>query len=129
MACKRVSARRRVENRIIETSGRAPTLFWLDAGEFDHLGPRAACAVVKSPRLKRGEKVRKLGTIRVFDVRQERLDRMLLDLDHGFDETAKEGFPIGHPCHWTAVFVDFFYQSRRGCRSDSFVTRLECEYV
>lgn len=87
------------------------------------------CAVVKSQGLKKGEKVEKLGTIRVKDVRREFLDRMLSDLDYGFAETVREGFPPPHPWYWPTVFVDGFCNSHKGCAPDSIVTRIEYDYV
>src|SRR5690348_13365785 len=62
-------------------------------------------AVVKCQGLKSGEKVEKITLLRVLDVRREPLRRMLDDLDYGFAETAREGFPQPHPWHWPSVFV------------------------
>src|SRR5262245_36114563 len=87
------------------------------------------CGVVKSQGLRKGEKVEKLGMIRVVDVRREFLDRLTADLDYGFAETAREGFSIAHPWHWPSVFVAAFCGSHKGCKPDSIVTRIEYEYL
>jgi hypothetical protein len=87
------------------------------------------CAVVKSQGLKKGEQVQRLATVRVVDVRREFLDRLTADLDYGFAETSREGFPEGHPLHWPSEFVDFFCKSHKGCTPTSFVTRIEFGYT
>lgn len=86
-------------------------------------------AVVKCQGLKKGEKVEPIASIRVTDVRRQFLDRLTSDLEYGFAETTKEGFPEGHPMHWPSEFVAFFCRSHKGCMPDSFVTRIEFEYV
>jgi hypothetical protein len=52
--------------------------------------------VEKGQGLKKGEKIKPLGLIRVLDVRREPLRRMVDDTDYGFQEVAKEGFE-NHP--------------------------------
>ena len=54
---------------------------------------------------------------------------MLDDLYYGFDETRRERFPEGHPYHSPNLFVAFFCGSHKGCQPDSFVTRLEYEFL
>lgn len=85
-------------------------------------------AVVKSQGLKKGEKVERITTIRVRDVRREFLDRLAADLDYGFAETTREGFPEGHPWHWPSEFIAFFCRSHK-CQPTDLVTRIEYEYV
>lgn len=85
-------------------------------------------AVVKSQGLKKGEKVERLATIRVKDARRELLDRLTADLDYGFAETAREGFPESDERHWPSEFIAFFCRSHK-CKPDEMVTRIEFEYV
>lgn len=79
-------------------------------------------AVKKAMGLKKGEKVERLGLIRVVDVRRERL-REMIDRDdgYGFDECRREGFPHYSP----PMFVEFFCKGHRGCIPGSTVTRIE----
>lgn len=95
---------------------------WINAKVGDVL-----CAVKKGMGLKKGEQIERLGQIRLVDVRREPLRRMLDDLDYGFAETIREGFPLGHPYHWPSEFVEFFCGSHKGCIPGSVVTRLEFE--
>jgi hypothetical protein len=85
-------------------------------------------ACVKCMGLKPGEKIERLGLIRVVSVRQEALNVIAADLGYGFDETTKEGFPFGHGKHWPSEFVDMFCRSM-GCDPDAEVTRIEFEYM
>lgn len=87
------------------------------------------CAVEKSQGLKKGEKVKKLGMIRVKDVRREALKRMLDDLNYGFAETTREGFPEPRPFHYPDSFVEFFCKSHKGVTPESVITRIEFERV
>jgi hypothetical protein len=85
------------------------------------------CGIVKGRGLKKGERVERLGTIRVLDVRREPL--VALGLEHnearyGYDEVAREGFPDLSP--WE--FIDMSC-SLNGCRPEDMVTRIEFEYV
>jgi hypothetical protein len=86
-------------------------------------------AVVKCQGLKKGEKIEKLATIRVTDVRRQFLDRLTGDLTYGFAETTREGFPEGHPYHWPSAFIEFFCASHKGCKPHSWITRIEFEYI
>lgn len=87
------------------------------------------CAVVKSQGLKKGEKVERLGMIRVVDLRRERLARMTDELDYGLEECKREGFPPPHPMSFPSVFVEEFCKSHRGCYPNRLITRIEYEYV
>ena len=82
-------------------------------------------AVKKGMGLKKGEKIEVLGQILITNVRREKLARMTDDLDYGFAETVREGFPEGHPYHWPSEFVDFFCKSHRGCYPNKDITRIE----
>ena len=97
---------------------------WLKAKAGDEL-----CAVKKCMGFRPGETVERLGVIRLVSVRREPLRAMLDNLEYGFDETRREGFPDGHPNSWPSVFVEFFCRSHKGCHPDSIITRLEFERV
>jgi len=97
---------------------------WLHAKAGD-----IVCGVLKSQGLKPGEKIERLGGILLTDVRREPLRRLTDDLDYGFAETTREGFPEGHPLHWPSEFVTFFCDSHKGCEPDSPVTRIEYGYL
>lgn len=86
-------------------------------------------AVKKAMGLKKGEKVEVLGMIHVTEISREPLRRMLDDLEYGFRETAREGFPEGHPLHWPSEFVEFFCRGHKGCTPDSIVTRIGFERI
>jgi len=83
----------------------------------------------KCQGLKPGEELERLHVIRVTDVRRELLERLVLDLDYGFIETEKEGYPAPHPKHLPSEFIVFFCGSHKGCTAQSFVTRIEFEFV
>ena len=103
--------------------------------------------IVKGQGLKKGERVEKIGgPIRVISVRQELLMRMTTDVDYGFAETTREGFPVGHDKHWPSLFIEMFCNSHRvivslpnpvwhqrgetrSVRPDDTVTRIEFEYT
>jgi len=87
------------------------------------------CGVKKGMGLRPGEKIERLGMIRVVKVTTEPLRRLTDDLNYGFAETTHEGFPEGHPLHWPSAFVDFFCRSHKGCTPDSMITRIEYEYA
>lgn len=87
------------------------------------------CAVEKSQGLGKGGKIKRLGMIRVKDARREKLSAMTENLDYGFAETTREGFPEGHPKHWPSEFVAFFCASHKGVVPDSIVTRIEFERI
>src|SRR5579871_3087489 len=75
---------------------------WLDAKAGDVL-----CAVEKGMGLGKGGKVKRLGMIRLKDVRQEPLRRMTDDEAYGRAECRREGFPGMEP----SEFVEFFRKS------------------
>ncbi len=83
----------------------------------------------KCQGLGKGGKIKTLGLIRVTDVRQESLFRMVEDLDYGFAETVAEGFDRPHPNFWPGTFVELFCASHRGCTPQTEVTRIQFEYV
>jgi hypothetical protein len=75
--------------------------------------------------LKKGEKIKQLGAIRVTDVRRENLDLMLAVRAYGRNECVAEGFP-----DMTAdQFVEMFCKSHRPCEPHWRVTRIEYEYL
>lgn len=74
--------------------------------------------------LKKGEKVTRLGPIRLLSVRREPLQRMIDDPDYGRQEAILEGFPDMDGLAFVAFFV------RKNCvHPSSLVTRLEFEYI
>lgn len=81
--------------------------------------------VVKGMGLKPGEKVERLGAIRVVSVRQEELQAMTRAPDYGFRECVLEGFPTMSPNDFVAMFCS----SHKGCTPSTLVTRIEFEYV
>lgn len=77
-------------------------------------------AIEKGQGLKKGEKVRKLGLIRVASVRRE----MLAEILFNDGDVYREGFP-----HMTAEqFVEMFCE-HNGCSADAPVTRIEFEHI
>lgn len=93
---------------------------WLNAKAGDEL-----MAVEKAMGLGKGGKVKRLGMIRLTDVRREPLDRMADDLPYGRREVDREGFPqMG-----INEFVMFFCNGHKGCKPQSVVTRLEFERI
>lgn len=87
------------------------------------------CAVKKGMGLKPGEKIERLGMIRVISVRRERLSRLIEDLEYGFAETVREGFPKPSPNYWPGTFIEFFCASHKDCGLHSEVTRIEFERI
>lgn len=75
--------------------------------------------VQKCQGLKKGEKVRELGLIKIISTKKEPL---LAITD---DDVAKEGFP-GKSKDW---FVAFFMQHLGGYAADVQVNRIEFEYL
>jgi hypothetical protein len=79
--------------------------------------------VEKGMGLKKGEKVKRLGPIRVKGVSCERL-QSLVDPVYGLKEAALEGFPwLDGP-----DFIDFFCKANH-CTPETWVTRIEFEYL
>lgn len=85
------------------------------------------CAVVKGMGLKKGEKVERLATIRVVDVRREPLSRMEENLEYGYSECAREGFPEGPYC--APVHFMLWFAKSHGIGIGDEVTRIEFEYA
>jgi len=82
------------------------------------------CAVEKGRGLKPGEKIKRLGMIRVVSVRRE----MLLEMqggDYGREECRREGFPEMAQDE----FIGFFCDSHKGCMPSDLVTRIEFERI
>ncbi|MGI9354838.1 MAG: hypothetical protein ACR2PF_06725 [Rhizobiaceae bacterium] len=85
-------------------------LGWLKLKPHDLL---MACR--KCMGLKKGEKVHRLGLIKVITARRERLDAITQD------EVRREGFPdMSVP-----EFIEFFCKGHRGCKPETVVTRIE----
>lgn len=80
-------------------------------------------AVEKGQGLAKGEKVNRLGQIRVTDVRQERLDAMLVH-PYGKQECIAEGFPTMDG----AAFVSMFCE-HNGCAPSTVITRIAFDYL
>ena len=83
---------------------------------------------VKCMGLQPGEKIERLGQIRIRSVRREPLSAMTSDLEYGRRETTAEGFPDGHTKHDPAEFVKMFCAAIN-CSTDREVTRIEFEYI
>lgn len=82
------------------------------------LGPGdVLMGVEKAQGLKKGEKVARLGPVRVVSVRREQLN--LIDQE----DCNREGFPDLTPAQFIAFFCQF-----NGCAPDALVTRIEFVY-
>ncbi len=75
-------------------------------------------AVEKSMGLKKGEKVFKLGQIRILSIRNEPLNAI------NKDECIKEGFPDWEPKEFVAMIRRKFK-----CECDAIVNRIEFKYI
>lgn len=73
---------------------------------------------VKCMGLKPGEKIERLGLIRIVDVRRE----PLFEITHA--DTVHEGFPEMYPHEFIKMFCDHM-----GGDNEQIVTRIEYEYV
>lgn len=95
---------------------------WLKLKAGDEL-----MGVRKGMGLKPGEKIVRLGAIRVVSVRREPLGVMLRAHPrfYGVNECVREGFPGMSP----AEFVAMFCASHKGCKPESVITRIEYEYL
>lgn len=80
--------------------------------------------VEKAQGLKKGEKIVKLGRIRVISAKRELLTLMVTDPIYGYQEVAREGFPDLTPDEFVAMFCE-----ANNCRPDTTVTRIEFEYL
>lgn len=83
------------------------------------------CGVEKGQGLRKGEKINRLGTIRVKDARREPLSRMIADPVYGKEECRREGFPDMTP----AQFVEFFCRSHKGVDMHTPLTRIQFEHT
>ena len=83
------------------------------------------CAVEKSQGLKKGEKIKRICTIRVRNIVHEQLQWLLELPQYGAREVIREGFP-----YLTAKqFVDHFCKTHKGVTPASEVVRIEFEYI
>jgi hypothetical protein len=76
-------------------------------------------AVEKAMGLKKGEKIKHLGQIRIVSVRKERLNKITQE------DVVREGFPGMSPDH----FVEFFRQTHHNCDGSWEVNRIEFERI
>lgn len=77
-------------------------------------------AVKKGMGLKRGEKIERLYPILVLDVRRDKLSLLTENIEYGYAEVLREGFPNMHP--WE--FVQFFCDTHK-CQPTKLVNRIE----
>lgn len=95
-------------------------LGWAKLGPGDVL-----MGCVKCMGLKPGQKIERLGKIRVVAVRREFLSDMLADSAYGRRECQREGFPRMR----ADEFIEMFCRSHSGCTPETVVTRIEYEYL
>ena len=76
-------------------------------------------AVEKTMGLKKGEKIKRIGQVRIVNTRPEALFRIT------HPDVVREGFPEMS----TDEFIDMFCRSHKGCLADSVVNRIKFEYV
>jgi len=83
-------------------------------------------ACVKCMGLQPGEKIERLGQIRVTNVRREPLSDLTIDLsgNYGRDECEKEGFPGMEGREFVAMFCEHMK-----CQPSDEVTRIQFEYI
>ncbi len=82
-----------------------------------------ACEKVMGRR--KGEPLVRIREIEVVSTRRERLRAMTDNLNYGFAECKREGFPEMSPQR----FVEFFCSSHKGCTPETTVTRIEFKYL
>ena len=82
-------------------------------------------AVEKSRGLKKGERVRALGVLKVVSVRFEPLSKLVTDARYAEDELPREGFP----CWSRDDFIAMFLRVNALKSTAVTVTRIEFEYV
>ena len=110
---------------LLQTKSVTRRMGWWNAKPGDVLQP-----VEKGMGLKRGERVVYIGCqIRVLDVRDEQLNRMLVDRAYGIAEVELEGFGDDYQIGTPETFVPFFCRSHSGCKPDTLVNRIEFEYT
>lgn len=83
------------------------------------------CGVEKYQGLGKGEKIQRLGVIRIKSVRREKLNRMVKEPRYGIDECRREGFP-GMGGAW---FVKFYCATHKKVKPAAVITRIEYEYA
>jgi hypothetical protein len=88
-------------------------------GWFDLKVGELLMAVEKAQGLKKGERIKRLGTIRVVSVRKEPISAITAS------DVLAEGFPWLSP----ADFVNMFIKHHRHATTRSVVTRIEFEYI
>ena len=76
------------------------------------------CGVEKAMGLKKGEKIKRLGLIRIVSVRTEPLNAITRD------DVTREGFPEWDPEHFIYMICSHY-----GCARESLINRIEFEYV
>jgi len=75
-------------------------------------------ACEKCQGLKKGEKVKRIGQIRVINVTSAPLRNVTLE------DVTREGFP-----DMTVDEFIFFFAATHGCKPDTFVNRIEFEHI
>ena len=84
--------------------------------------------VEKSQGLKKGERIVKLGPIRIVTARREKLRAMTDRFGYGLQETRLE--VIDDEMLWNPnAWVKWFCASHKGCTPETEVNRIEFEYV
>jgi len=79
-------------------------------------------AVEKAMGLKKGEGIKRLGAIEIVSVKREPISAMLDDLDYGWNELCREGYPFGATT--PQEFVRKFCLTANCLRSEQ-ITRIE----
>lgn len=82
------------------------------------------CGCVKCMGLKPGEKLERLGLIRVVDASREPLRTMQRYPKYGEMEAKREGFPGMSGADFVSMFCEHM-----SCTPDTEVTRIEFEYL
>jgi putative ubiquitin-RnfH superfamily antitoxin RatB of RatAB toxin-antitoxin module len=85
--------------------------------------------VRKCMGLRPGERIEVLrDPLLIVDVRRERLDRMLTEIEYGHAEVRREGFG-GHPDYREpSTWVAMFCATHKGCAPETVITRIEFAY-
>lgn len=96
-----------------------------------HLKPGTLLQPVRRARgLKPGEKIEPLrAPIRVVEVSQESLDRMIKDPAYGLEECRKEGFGHDATLRHPAAFIEMFCATHPPCTPETVVTRIEFAFT
>jgi len=76
------------------------------------------CGVERAMGLKKGERIKRLGMIRIVSIRKEPLNTITPD------DVVKEGFPGWEP----EQFIDMIC-SHYGCTRDADIRRIEFEHI